>query len=99
MFQHFRGLEALPPPVLLLPPPVLQAASAPTTAALTPAPSSVRRVKPDPEGRDAIVGVLPDARLRCPVRRRSSLNCCGRPPEGEGTPPLAGSVLLLFPTM
>jgi hypothetical protein len=40
---------------------VLQAASAPTASALTPAPSSVRRVKPDPVGRDAIFGVLSDA--------------------------------------
>jgi len=69
MFQNFRGLDALPLPPPLLPLLVLQAASAPTTAALTPAPSSVRRVKPDPEGRDAIVGVLSDARLHRPARR------------------------------
>src|SRR3954454_21058249 len=71
MFQNFSGLlEPLPPP------PGLQAASRATAAALTPAPSRLRLVKPDPEGRNAIVGVLSDARLHRPVRRRSSLNCC-----------------------
>src|SRR3954454_10238285 len=71
MFQNFSGLlEPLPPP------PGLQAASRATAAALTPAPSRLRLVKPDPEGRDAIVGVLSDARLHRPVRLRSSLNCC-----------------------
>jgi hypothetical protein len=58
-FQNFSGWLALPEPPLL--PLLLQAASAATVAALTPAPSSVRRVKPDPVGRDAIFGVLSDA--------------------------------------